>query len=97
MLIPQFSLRRLLGITTVVAVIFSIVALGVRGNHWATAVTAGLLALAILLGLYGLTFAAVWAFSLATSQRRNGSAGSPFRCAPPGREEQSPAAPILLE
>lgn len=82
MLIPQFSLRWLLAVTTVAAVVFSIVALGVRGHHWAVAVSVGLLALVILMGIYGVMFAVVWAFSVATSRWRNRRAGSPFASAP---------------
>lgn len=97
MLIPQFSLRWLLAVTTVAAVVFSIVALGVRGHYWAAAVSVALLALAILLGIYGLMFAAVWAFSVATARRRNRRAGSPFGAVPASEKAETPAAPIILE
>ena len=105
MLIPQFSLRWLLALTTVCAVVFSIVGLAMRGSRWAAAVSVGIGSLVVLVMVYGLVFALVWIFSVATSslgRRRAGSAGSPFqsessaaRSAAGG--EEVPAAPILLE
>ena len=82
MLIPQFSVRWLLGVTTACAVVFSIVALAVRGSAWAAAVSVGIGSLVILVLVHGLLFAVVWAFSVATSPLgRKGvrSGGSPFR------------------
>ena len=81
MLIPQFSIRWLFAVTTVAAVIFSIVALGVHGQRWAEAVSVGLLALAILIGFYGLMFFLVWLFSLAAGRRRQSGGVSPFSTA----------------
>ncbi|NUQ62690.1 MAG: hypothetical protein HUU20_09385 [Pirellulales bacterium] len=96
MLIPQFSIRWLFAITAVAAVIFSIVALGVRGNHWAAAVSAGLLALAVLVILYGLLFFIVWLFSVAMA-RRGPRGVSPFAPAPAAGKTETPATPIVLE
>jgi predicted outer membrane lipoprotein len=82
MLIPQFSIRWLLGVTTACAVVFSIVALGVRGSAWATAVSVGIGSMVILGLVYALAFGVVWAFSVATvplSRARVRSGGSPFR------------------
>jgi len=105
MLIPQFSLRWLLGLTAVCAVVFSIVGLAVQGSRWAAAVSIGIGSLVVLVMVYGLVFALVWVFSVATSslgRRRAGSAGSPFGAefsgaGPAATGEEAPAAAILLE
>ncbi|HUT88636.1 MAG TPA: hypothetical protein VMY37_04020 [Thermoguttaceae bacterium] len=82
MLVPQFSIRLLLAVTTGCAVVFSIVGLAARGSAWATAVSVGIGSLGILVLVSGLLFAVVWVFSVATSslsRRRARSSGSPFR------------------
>lgn len=68
MLIPQFSLRWLLGLTTVAAVICAIVAWGMTGHRWALAVSFGLASLVVLAAVHGLMFAIIWAVSLASSR-----------------------------
>lgn len=82
MLIPQFSLRWLLALTTVCAVVFSIVGLAVRGSQWAVAVSVGIGSAVVVIVIYGLVFALVWVFSVVMSslgRRWAGSAGSPFQ------------------
>jgi hypothetical protein len=93
MLIPQFSIRWLLAVTTVCAVVFSVVGLAVHGSAWATAVSVGIGSLVILGLVYGLLFAVVWAFSVVTSSlvpRRARSGGSPFRSESGGSPFRSP-------
>jgi len=102
-LIPQFSIRWLLAVTAVCAVIFSIVGLGVRGSAWAAAVSIGIGSLVILMLIYGLLFAVVWVFSLTTrslGRSRGRAAGSPFKSesagsGPAASPEGAPAAPVL--
>ena len=64
MLIPQFSLRFLLAVTTVAALVCLVISLAVQGHQWAAGVSIGLLALAVALALHGLLFFLVWLFSL---------------------------------
>jgi len=95
MLIPQFSIRVLLAVTTACAVVFSIVGLAVRGSAWATAVSVGIGSLAILVLVSGVLFAVVWLFSVATStlgRRGARSGGSPFRSELGGAPFGSPGA-----
>ena len=102
-LIPQFSIRWLLALTAVCAVIFSIVGLAVRGNAWAAAVSIGIGSLVILVVVYGLLFGVVWVFSLATwslGRRRGRSGRSPFRSestagVPAASPKEVPATPVL--
>ena len=82
MLIPQFSIRWLLTLTAVSAVIFSIFGLAVRGSAWAAAVSIGIGSLVILALVYALLFGVVWVFSVIMSslgRGRTGAAPSPFR------------------
>ncbi len=107
MIIPQFSLRWLLAVTTGAAVVFSIVGLAVRGSAWATAVSAGIGAAAVLAGVFATMFAVVWVFSVATAslgRKRDRTAGSPFGrasaavadAATPDAAEV-PATPVLID
>lgn len=82
MLIPQYSLRRLLGIMTVCAVMLSVVGLGIRGSAWASALTVAMVALVVLAAVHAFLFAAVWSFAEATSRFVRGPAQSPFLVAP---------------
>jgi hypothetical protein len=86
MLIPQFSIRWLLGVTALAAVVFSIVAAGLRGHLWAVGVSVGIFAAIAALVVYALLFAAVWAVSLLpiASRERGVPRGSPFAAAGEG-------------
>jgi len=105
MLIPQFSIRWLLALTAVCAVIFSIVGLAVRGSEWAAGVSIGIGSLVILGMVYGTLFAVVWLFSVVTSSlggRRARSGQSPFRTesaagGPTAPSHEVPATPIVLD
>ena len=103
MLIPQYTIRKLLALTACFAIICSIVALGVRGSIWAASVSVGMLAGAILVAMYAALFGVVWVFSVAGAVFvRRPDLRSPFRpegagpVAPASREE-TPAAPIVLD
>ena len=113
MLIPQFSLRWLLGVMTGCAVVFSVVGLGVRGHVWAAGISIGIGSLVILGAIYALLFGMAWTFSAVTSGLGfggSGSSGSPFQPQPgespfgresatdaAGNREASPATPFLMD
>jgi hypothetical protein len=79
MLIPQFTIRWLLGVTAVCAVIFSIVAIGVRGTMWAAAVALGLGSLVVLMAIHAGLFGLTWGIGALLSLRRGRrGATSPF-------------------
>jgi len=83
MLIPQYTIRWLLGVTTACAGVFSILALGVRGVVWAAAVSIALGSLVILMLLYALLFALIWGVAMAVPRWGAPRAGrSPFRPQP---------------
>jgi len=83
MLIPQYSIRWLLAVTAVCAGIFSILALGVRGSRWAAGVSVALGSLVILMAVYVLWFALVWAVAAVVPRlARRRFAASPFRESP---------------
>ena len=96
-LIPQFSIRWLFAVTTIVAVAFSIVGLAVRGSSWAAAVSFGMASLVILVLTYAVMFGAVWLFSVVSGRflvRRSRAGHSPFGLsATPTSETASPFAP----
>ena len=84
-LIPQYSIRWMLSVTALAAVVFSFVALGIRGNSWALAVAVAVAGLVILMAAYALAFGAVWVFSLISSsagRKKDRSGRSPFRETP---------------
>lgn len=87
-LLPQFSIRLMLGVTAVAAGLFSIVGLGIRGHGWAIGVTMGVASIVIMLGTGAVLFGILWVFSLASS----GLAA--HRITAPGSRPQGAASPF---
>lgn len=80
MLVPQFTIRWLLALTAVLAGVFSIVGLAVRGREWAQGVSAGFVALVAGMVVYAALFALAWlAGEILGRLRKPPPAGSPFR------------------
>jgi len=102
MLIPQFSIRWLLALTAVCAVIFSIFGMAMGGSPWAAGVSIAIGSAVVLLLVHAVTFAIVWLFSLIPFRSRRQTTGrgqSPFSQDPttPPSDKDVPATPILLE
>jgi len=103
-LIPQFSLRWLLGVMTASAGVFAIFGMAVRGYLWAAGVSAAIIALVVAMLVYAALFGIVWIFSLVAPAflRRAHSGQSPFaqtitasQTPPSGKDV--PLRPTLLE
>ena len=95
MLIPQFSLRWLLALTTACAVAFSIFGLAVRGSPWAQGVSIAIVALAVVLMVHAFLFTLLWVFSVIVFRpfrTLGGSAPSPFARDPAAARPNDPAA-----
>lgn len=69
-LIPQYSIRSMLAVTAVCAVLFSVFGAAAAGRRWALGVSIGLGSLVLMMAVYAAMFAFVWAFSL-LGRRRN--------------------------
>ncbi|HEX4148671.1 MAG TPA: hypothetical protein VHY20_06775 [Pirellulales bacterium] len=67
MLIPNFTLRWMLGMIVVMAVVFLIMSRALAGSVWAAGVSAAILTLALAGLVYAVLFAIVWLFGLAGS------------------------------
>lgn len=80
MLIPQFTLRWLLGLVAVCAVVFSVFGLAVRGHGWAGAMSIAILGLVAAVTVYAVMFCLVWLYSLAVGAggRKAAWGRSPF-------------------
>ncbi|MHB8899912.1 MAG: hypothetical protein ACYC6Y_14290 [Thermoguttaceae bacterium] len=95
-LLPQYSIRLMLGITAALAAVFSVVGLAVRGQEWAIGVSMGMAGLAVAMVTYAVFFGILWVFSVVASPLldrpiRAGHStltgtGSPF--ADPGRRRR---------
>jgi hypothetical protein len=84
MLIPRFSLRWLLIVTTVCGLFFYVVALATQGSHWAIAVSAAIATLLVNFLVYAVFFAFGWLLAtLRGSARSPQTSGSPFATAEP--------------
>lgn len=70
-MLPQYSIRLMLGITALAAVVFSVAGLAVRGQGWAIGITLGVVGCAVALVTYGIFFAILWGFSLIASPVMN--------------------------
>jgi hypothetical protein len=79
MLLPRYSLRHVLAATVVLSLVFLVAAQAARGEAWATGVTVAVATVVLSLGVYVLTFLAIWVFGVPYQtwwQRRKGM--SPF-------------------
>ncbi len=79
MLIPRYSLRWLLGLTTVSAGISLVLSYAVRGHAWAIGITAGLWTFVAVAVLFVTAFLCAWLIDRVGSTTKTGGAGrSPF-------------------
>jgi len=81
MLIPRFSIRWLLGLTTFSAGVSLVLAYAVRGQPWAIGIVAGLWTVVIIAVFYASAFIMAWLlnhFLAATLLKRRADGGSPF-------------------
>ncbi len=60
MLMPKYTIRRLLLITAVSGVFFAIVAAAARGNHWAIALSAAITSLFVMLLFHAIVYVVAW-------------------------------------
>jgi hypothetical protein len=87
MLIPRYSLRWLLGLTTFAAVVSFVLSYAVRGQAWAIGVAAGLWSLVAVGLAYVAAFLVAWFIAqatLASRIRRSAAGTSPFAKQPAG-------------
>lgn len=70
-MLPQFSIRLMLGITALAAGVFSIMGLAVRGHNWAIGVSLGVAGVAVAMVTYAAFFGILWAFSVVASPLLN--------------------------
>lgn len=83
MLLPRYSLRQILAVMVIVALVFVAAAQAARGAAWAVGITIAVATLLVSLGVYALTFLPIWLFAVpyqAWRQRRRGA--SPFEDLP---------------
>ncbi len=66
-LLPQYSIRLMLGITAALAGVFSILGLAVRGQSWAIGISVGLGGLVVAMLTYVVFFGILWVFSVVAS------------------------------
>jgi hypothetical protein len=60
MVIPQFTLIRLLAAITVASAMFWIISRGLDGQPWAIGISAGFVSLILLMVILGATFGSIW-------------------------------------
>jgi hypothetical protein len=106
-MLPQFSIRLMLGITTLAAGVFSIVGLAVRGHDWAIGVSLGVAGVAVALVTYAGFFGILWVFSVVASpilnrelragQRTLAGTTSPFANVPVVAEPESALDANIVE
>src|SRR5262245_30376637 len=85
MLIPRFSIRWLLGLTTFSAGVSLVLSYAVRGQAWAIGVTAGMWSLVVVALFYIGAFLVAWLIAQAAAGRgawQRGDGESPFASAP---------------
>jgi hypothetical protein len=63
MLLPRFTIRTLLALITVCAFAFVVAGFALRGEHWALAITVGLVSIVFTLVVHAAWFGAIWMLS----------------------------------
>lgn len=94
MLIPRFSLKRLLIAVTVSGVMAYVLAQAVRGSAWGIAVSVALATLVATAGLYAVTFLLAWGISRVGVRARKRHAASPFATHTPPPQILKPRDPL---
>jgi hypothetical protein len=69
MVLPQFSLRMVLGLVAVLAFVSLIISRGLQGSAWAMGVSGALLALAFAFTMYAVSFGVLYLVSRAFNRR----------------------------
>jgi hypothetical protein len=82
--IPQYTIRWMLGMTSVWGVIFSIVALAMRGHIWALGISVAVGSLAVFMLACASLFAVVWVFSAPGDSKETKSASDRLQIADDG-------------
>jgi hypothetical protein len=80
-IIPQYTIRWLLGLTIVWGMIFSIIAFAIRGHVWAVGVSVAIGSLVAFMLVCALLYFVVWICSLAGASRRHNPASGKFTSA----------------
>lgn len=91
MILPQFSLRMVLGLMAVLAFVSLVVSRGLQGSSWAMGVTIALTALVFSFIAYAAVFGIVYVISRAFHQRPIAARLSPARAT--ASEQILPAQP----
>ena len=78
MLIPRFTVRRLLAITAVCGCLCLIFSLGLQGHIWAAAISMTIVGLLLILTLHVAFFTVAWLISLLVVRDSTRIARSPF-------------------
>jgi hypothetical protein len=74
MIVPRFTIRTLLLILTVGALVSIIAGFAIRGQQWAWGITIGLLSLAFTALVHAAWFGVVWIISRVSSQQQEKTA-----------------------
>jgi hypothetical protein len=84
MLIPRFSLRQLLAITTASAIFCYLLAMAARGHQWAIATSLAISSVLCALLVYVAVFAVAWLLTMVGGMlTKQNVAASPFATAAP--------------
>ena len=94
MIIPQYTIRWMLGLTTVCAVIFSVFAMAMRGNGLALGVSLAIVSLVLVFLVHAAIFGLVWLFSVITVFRPD---WEQLEESEPAVDRELPASPSTLD
>jgi hypothetical protein len=73
MILPRFTLRTILAVTTVAALFFVLIGAGYRGQQWAWGAAIGVLSLAVVALVHASAFGVVWCFAKVATRRSSNS------------------------
>ena len=70
MILPRFTIRTILAVTALCAVLFLLVGTGYRGQTWAWGASIGVLSLAVAALVHAACFGIAWCFARLSTENR---------------------------
>lgn len=76
-MLPRFTIRAILAVTTILAVFFLMIGAGTRGQDWAWGATIGIVSVGASLLIQAALFTIVWCFARLSTARASDSDSLP--------------------
>lgn len=98
MLLPQFTIRRMLALMAVCGVLFLVLSMAVAGHAWAIGISVAIGSVVVVFAVYAALFFGIWLLTLLPwGGGRLPPTRSPFATVDQAAADQPPATPFRIE